>query len=310
MDAATHRDLIQEFSDATGIAVREQVPAERVTTACSGGPIRALVNIDNPQMIAQVRQFLTAAGVDLRIIGAGSNLLIADEGVNEWVVGLGRGLRFFEPCGQDRFRIGGAMPLTSLSRELAQAGYSGLEFAGGIPGTLGGAIRMNAGAHGGEMALCLEEVRWISKEGEIQYSSAKDLEFSYRRCSLPSEAIIFEAVVALAPGDKAGILARLDEHLDYRRRTQPLTLPSFGSVFKNVRNPETAEVHYAGALIEAAGLKGHSIGGARFSELHANWIVNEGKSATTADILALIDLARRTVLDRDGVMLEPEVVVW
>lgn len=289
---------------ASGVRSRTGVPLAALTTFAIGGPVACLAEPDSPAELGRLLQFLSAEGIPWRILGAGSNILAADEVHPGCVIRLGRGLRYVHPCGGGVFRVGGAMALMSLSRELSEGGFAGLEFAGGIPASLGGAVRMNAGAHGAEMASVLRSLT-VYEQGELHEYAAAALPFSYRHSGLSEQAIVVEATIALTPGDPRTSRELRAKHLAYRKETQPLSLPSAGSVF---RNPDPH--HPAGRLIEACGLKGARSGGARISELHGNWIVNEGRTAAARDVQTLIARCQTAVREQHGFELHPEVVWW
>jgi UDP-N-acetylmuramate dehydrogenase len=249
--------------------------------------------------------WLDAEGVSWRVLGNGSNLLIDDAGIETCVIRLGKGFRFLREAAAGEFVVGGATSLMTISRELSDRGYSGLEFAGGIPASLGGAVRMNAGAHGGEMAQVLHSVTAVHGRGETVTLNAADLRFAYRHSELPPGAIVTEARLTLTPGDAQRSAELRAKFLAERKARQPLTVPCAGSIFKNPPGSKSA-----GALIESTGLKGTWNGGAQVSELHANWIVNPKRTATAAEVLQLITKCQEQVLAQHGVELHPELVVW
>lgn len=290
-----------ELERVSGVRVRAQVLGSTVTTYAIGGPLQYLVEPDSCEQLAAVQRFLSEHGEAARVLGAGSNLLINDGGVPGWVIRLGRGLRGCEALGGGRFRVGGGAALMNLSRSLSQAGWAGLEFAGGIPASIGGATRMNAGAHGGEMAQVLRVIEVVTSQGETLRLDPLELCFSYRHSQLPAGAIVSAVEIELTESDAAVTEQRRAEYLAHRKKYQPLTLPSAGSVFKNP-DPQRP----AGKLIEAAGLKGQRRGGAQISELHGNWIVNPERKASAADVEALIALCQ----ERVGERLEVELVRW
>jgi UDP-N-acetylmuramate dehydrogenase len=302
---------IEEFLKNKKIKYRLNEPGSKCTTLASGGSIELLAEPGNVDDVLFLIQFLISEKKEYLILGAGSNLIISDVGTIKPVIRLGRGFRYYKETeqvtseGPVLFEIGGSMPLMTAARELSELGYSGLEFAGGIPASMGGAVRMNAGAHGEEMSGIIKKVVYITPAGELCEKTASEIHFSYRHSDLPQNSLILSAVISLRKGNPVEISAKRKEFLEYRKRTQPLTLPTFGSVFKN---PAPDKV--AGMLIEKAGLKGVAVGGAKVSEMHANWIVNEEKSAKSSDVLKLISLIKAKVLDSCNEGLEEEVVSW
>lgn len=298
-------ELPQEIMRDSGLAVRRDVPLSRHTTIAIGGPASFVIVANEQAALARTLAALSSAQIPVRVLGAGSNLLISDNHFAGAVLKLGPGFRGCADIGAGCYEVGAAEPLMSLSRSMAQAGLEGLEFAGGIPASFGGAVRMNAGAHGHELGELLERVHLILPSGEVAVMEKSSLELKYRSLKLPTGAIVTKAVIRLTQGDPSRISERRQEFLTARKRTQPLTLPSCGSVFKN----PGAQL-YAGQLIERVGLKGTTRGGAQISELHANWIVNRLRQAKFSDVMELISLCQQVVREREGVQLDREVVVW
>jgi len=297
---------LDELRDNLGVSVRVDVPGSTLTTFSIGGPVGVLVEPDDIDQLAKALSFLAQTGQSYRLLGFGSNSLLPDCGVEGWVIKLGRGFRYLDFNSRNSVVVGGAMSLMTLCRKCADQGLSGLEFAGGIPASLGGAVRMNAGAHGSEMAEIIRRVRVVDSTGRVLDLDPAELDFKYRSCSLPSGSIVVEVELGLAASDKESVNRKMLESLDYRRSTQPLVYPSAGSVFKNPAGTDLS----AGAVIESLGLKGKKIGGAEISQLHANWIINPGKKAKDCDVISLIQLCQ-TMADRQlSVTLEPEVEVW
>jgi UDP-N-acetylmuramate dehydrogenase len=262
-----------------------------------GGPADALVTLTTTVQLAAVM----ALPVPVTVLGNGSNLLIADAGIRGVVVRL-KG-DFLESTVSDGVvEVGGGLLNAALLARLSRLGLGGLGCLAGIPGTVGGAIRMNAGWRLGEIGAATRAVEAVLPGGETVRYTPEDIGFEYRRApGLPQGAVVSRAWLAVVDGAAAEAeQAEIREYLGRRKATQPLDRPSCGSVFKNPPGD------YAGRLIEAAGLKGHTIGGAQISDKHANFIVNIG-SATAADVYDLIKLARDTVREQAGVTLEPEV---
>lgn len=237
-------------------------------------------------------------GIPFRLFGRGSNVLFPDEGLpGVTVISTGLAQSVWD---SEWVTVGAGYSLARLSQEAADRGLTGLEFARGIPGTVGGAVVMNAGAHGGSIQDILEEVKILAPEGEVQRLAKEDIQFGYRECSLRDQAIVLEGVFHLKPGDPDVIQATMSENLAKRKAAQPLELPNAGSVF---RNPPGGS---AGRLIEEAGWKGKRLGGAQVSSKHANFIVNQG-NATARDVLALIREIQKDVHHQFGVELKTEV---
>lgn len=237
-------------------------------------------------------------GVPIRLLGRGSNVLLPDEGLSGiTVITTSLDEIIWE---EERVKVGAGYSLARLAQEAADRGLTGLEFARGIPGTVGGAVVMNAGAHGGEIQEVLEAVKVLTREGEIQLLRKDQIRFGYRECSLRGRDWILEGIFKLVEGDGDVIQEVMSRNLKKRREAQPLEYPNAGSIF---RNPEG---NSAGRLIEEAGWKGKGIGGALVSPKHANFIINSG-TATAADVLFLIREIQRDIHKKYGVELKTEV---
>jgi len=286
--------------EGLGDRVRTMVPLAPLTTFRIGGAAALYVEPERDEDLAVVGKAVREAPVPFVVVGRGSNLLVSDRGYPGLVIRLGRGYRW-AARDRDRLRAGAAMPLPALAGVALRHGLAGLEFGVAIPATLGGAVKMNAGAHDAEIAGVVRGVElFLVATGESVTLDAQQAGFSYRRSSMPEDAVVTGATLELRPGDAGDIRTRMDEARDWRRRTQPLAEPNCGSVFTN---PPGA---HAAALIDAAGMKGHRIGGAAVSTKHANFIV-AGPGATADDVAALIRLVRDRVADSTGIVLEPEV---
>ena len=292
------------FASVNG-RLREGVPASGVTTLSVGGPIQYLVTVESVAELQAVMRLLSSEEQRMYVLGHGSNLLVADAGLAGWVLRLGSAFKGVECSAQGEWLVGGAAPLMALARQVSDQGFSGLEFAAGIPASLGGSVFMNAGAHRGEIADRLVSVTGVLPDGELVTWRRDELPWKYRSSGLPAGVVVTAAKFQLVEGDRAEISRRCTENLTYRRSTQPLTVPSAGSVFKNP-SPEMS----AGRVLEDAGLKGVSIGGAMVSPVHANWIVNPEKKASASDVARLIEMCQHQARDRLGVFLEPEVRMW
>jgi UDP-N-acetylmuramate dehydrogenase len=276
-----------------------------LTTICVGGSCECLIEVLKEIALPKLIRTLAEHSQPFRIIGAGSNVLISDQGLRGFLIKLGGDFKKVNPVGNGLFEIGGAASLMLLSRELSQAGWSGLEFAGGIPASLGGAVFMNAGAHGSEIGPLIQEIVGVDSAGATVQIAGKDLPWRYRQSGLPAGLIIAKVVLELTLGDLTEIKERRERCLAYRKQTQPLSQPSAGSIFKNP-SPELA----AGALIEQVGLRGAAEGYAEISSKHANWIVNPSKQALSREVIALIERAQREVHLQTGHRLEPELQIW
>lgn len=286
-------------SGPAGVEIRQHEPMSRHTTMKAGGEADLLVV---PQDVEGLRRVMVAAqraGLPVMILG-GSNVIVQDGGIPGVVVKLSR-LNHIRPAGADRIEAEAGVLLPRLARAAAKAGLSGLEFAIGIPGTVGGSIVMNAGTREGELAPRIESVTLMRPDGEVVTLEREELRFRYRHADLPHGCVV-SARFTLQPAPPAGIDATMTRMLGERNATQPLHSPSAGCVFKNPPGDS------AGRLIEAAGLKGHRIGDAQVSERHANFIINRGH-AQAGDILTLIRHVGRQVEQRFGVTLELEVKI-
>jgi len=290
----------------SGVPFREGVAGSSLTTYAIGAALRFLVE---PETEAQLSRFLLALrgeDIPLRYLGAGSNLLLPDTPLDVVVIRLGRGFGAVQALeGEGNFRVGASASLMRISRTFSEDGYAGLEFAGGIPASLGGAARMNAGAHGGEMVNVIHALHVMHPLGELQRIDARSLTWAYRESSLSEDMLITALELRLVRGEREQIRLRRAKLLAERKARQPLSMPSAGSVF---RNPEPQRP--AGALLEQVGMKGERRGGAEVSQLHANWIVNPKREATQADVEALMCECERRVLDTHGIRLRREVVTW
>jgi UDP-N-acetylenolpyruvoylglucosamine reductase len=284
-------------------AVRSAFPLARLATVRTGGAAEFFARAGSAQDLSDLLTWAHAAGRLVSVVGSGSNLLIADEGVSGLVVKLDRELAGIQRPGQ-RLVAGGGARLPAVAAHAARAGLSGVEFGVNIPGTVGGAVRMNANAYGGELAQVLEWVEITTAAG-IERREPHELGFDYRHSSLADGEIVTAAAFALTASDRAAVAGTIAEMRARRHEAQPQGIRTFGSTFKNPQDPR-AEGRSAGLLLAETGCNGFAVGGARFAPKHANFIENTG-SATTADVLAVMAEGRRRVLERFGVALEPEV---
>ena len=284
------------------IELRLNEPMAKHTTFRVGGPVALMALPKNQGEAKAAVKAAQEMNVRPFFLGNGSNLLVADEGYPGFVMKLTWDFDEIREVNRG-LEAGGAVLLSRLSNAALGRGLTGLEFAGGIPGSVGGAVTMNAGAYGGEMAQVLEEVTFLDEEGEVRALPASACGFGYRSSVFASRRfLILKARCRLELGDPAVIKARMDELAAKRREKQPLKYPSAGSMFK--RPPG----HFAAALIDQCGLKGLTVGGAQVSEKHAGFVVNRG-GATCADVLELVDQVKERVLAQTGVELEMEVKV-
>lgn len=267
----------------------------------AGGPADALVAPSNTAELALVQRIALTYDVPVLPLGNASNLLISDRGVRGLVVVLDGDLATVTEIGTEAITAGGGTKLVVLLARAAKHGWTGLEWAAGIPGTVGGAVRMNAGSALGEAKDAIIDVTVALPGGQIAVLGPDQLQMTYRSTTLPPGAIVASARLRLTGGDAVASQARVKAFIDKRKATQPLDLPSCGSTFRNP--PGDA----AGRLIESVGLKGFTIGGAQVSQKHANFVVNLG-GATAHDIRAVIEHIERTVLAKAGVALEREVI--
>lgn len=273
-------------------------PMSARTSVRVGGPADLLVRPADADDLVSLLAAARRAAVPLHVLGGGTNLLVADSGVRGVVVRLPAELGQERTEGEMLLLSAGA-PTSRLVQRALALGLGGCEFAAGIPGTLGGAVAMNAGTRIGEMKDLVTRVEVATADG-LRWIQAAELGFAYRTCRLPPGAVATRVELRLRRGDPAAIRAAMEADQAHRRRTQPLHQPSWGSTFRNPPGD------HAGRLVEAVGLKGHRIGGAMWSDVHANFVVNLG-GATARDCLALIRLARTRVRERFGIDLHLEV---
>ncbi len=283
--------------------VERDRPLARLTTVRTGGPADYFARPESSERLAELLAWADGGQIDVGVVGSGSNLLVADEGFRGLVLKLGGELAAIARDG-DRLLCGGGARLPKASAFAAGEGLSGLEFGVNIPGTVGGAVKMNANAYGGDLSRVLESVEVATPEG-TERRVPDDLGFAYRSSNLREREIVARAVFKLSPAAPEAVKATLAEMRRRRREAQPSGIKTFGSTFKNPDDPR-AEGRSAGVLLDESGCRGMEVGGARFSDKHANFVENGGE-ATTADVVALMAEGRRRVHERFGVTLEPEV---
>ncbi|HLB22350.1 MAG TPA: UDP-N-acetylmuramate dehydrogenase [Solirubrobacteraceae bacterium] len=284
-------------------AVQRDVPIARLSTVRTGGAAEFFARAGGDEELSELLRWAGAAGLTVNVVGSGSNLLIADGGVAGLVLKLDRRLAQIEREGT-QIACGGGARLPAVAAAAARAGLSGIEFGVNIPGTVGGAVRMNANAYGGELARVLAWVDVVTAAG-AERRSPDELGFGYRRSSIAAGEVVARASFSLAQSDRETVTATLEQMRTRRHEVQPQGIKTFGSTFKNPGD-EHAQGRSAGLLLADAGCNGLTVGGARFSPKHANFIENTG-GASTADVLAVMAEGRRRVLERFGVELEPEV---
>jgi UDP-N-acetylenolpyruvoylglucosamine reductase len=282
--------------------VEVDYPLARLTTVRAGGSADLFARPTSDEELIELLRWADDQGHPVEVVGSGSNLLVADSGVRGLVLKLDGELSSVEREGT-HVVCGGGARLPSATAKVARWGLTGLEFGINIPGTVGGAVRMNANAYGGELDRVLEWVD-VCTPGGSERRTPEDLGFSYRRSNLRPGEVVSRASFVLADGDVEEIKATLATMRAQRREAQPSGIKTFGSTFKN----PAGDGRTAGQLLEAAGCRGLQVGGARFSPKHANFVENAG-GATTADILALMAEGRRRVHEASGVVLEPEVQI-
>ena len=295
----------QEFYEKLSKIVRkeqilEEEPMKKHTTFRIGGPAEYLILPQTIEEIADVIKLCRQEEIPWFIVGNGSNLLVADEGVRGVVIQLLRNFNQIQVEGcQIRMQAGAQN--AAVAKRALDASLTGFEFAAGIPGTIGGAVVMNAGAYGGEMKDILKEVTVLDPNGMIRTIPAEELELGYRTSIIARKGyVVLEAVIVLKTGDPKEIKAAMDELKEKRVTKQPLEYPSAGSTFKR------PEGYFAGKLIMDAGLRGFSVGGAQISEKHCGFVINKG-NATAKDVTEFMDETKKIVMEKFGVALEPEV---
>ena len=296
-------EIIYNMAELSGCEAYKDEPMSRHTSFKIGGNAEAYIKVNNISQLKAIIKECREAGVSFLLIGNGSNILVSDEGLQGVVVKLSGEFKNMSLLDETTVYCGAGASLASLCKFALNSGLSGLEFAWGIPGSVGGALFMNAGAYGGEMKQVVHSVSHLTPAGEIGRIDRDDLGFGYRTSVYRKNGcIITGAVIKLKKDNPEDIRARMEDFMGRRSDKQPLDYPSAGSVFKR---PEGA---YAGALIEQCGLKGKCRGGAQVSEKHAGFIINRDK-ATAADVRALIREVQTTVANETGYQLECELII-
>jgi UDP-N-acetylmuramate dehydrogenase len=301
MDTRQKEELIR----LAGENIRFHCSMAKYTTFNVGGQAEALYKACDMEGLKRVLAYFSREGIPYMALGRGSNILIKDDGLEGIVILLRGSLSRIEEKRTDDMSIltGAGLSLADLLSYCRSSGLGGLEFLSGIPGTVGGAVAMNAGAFGEEIAARVKEIHMVDKRGDLVVKArSAELEFSYRKLNLERGSVIVRARFRLTPQGEGAVGGKISEYLKRKKESQPLEYPSAGSVFKNPPGD------YAGRLIEKAGLKGAKIGGAMISEKHGNYILNTG-GAKAKDILDLMNLAQETVKKETGIQLEPEIRV-
>jgi len=292
---ALEGDLRAKF----GARVRAAMPLAAMTSFRIGGPADLFVDIEDETELMHAKAAAYRAGAPCFCLGLGTNLLVSDRGMRGLVVRLGDGFAKIK-IDDTKVVAGAGAAFGTLVQTVVERGLEGLEFGEGIPGTVGGGLVMNAGAFGGEIAKVVTLVHGVTETGEAIALTNDEVKFAYRRTDLPNRFVITRVDFDLAHGDRERLAARVADLKARRAARQPRGVPNAGSIFKNPPG------NFAGKLLEGAGLKGTRVGGAAFSDQHANFIVNLG-GAQAAEVRALIDMARDRVKEQSGVWLEPEV---
>ncbi|KEK25838.1 UDP-N-acetylmuramate dehydrogenase [Bacillus gaemokensis] len=297
------KQLANELMEAKVGKVLENELLARYTTMKIGGPADILIVPSSVAGVEKTLELVKKHEMKWTVIGRGSNLLVSDKGIEGVVIRLGEGLDHLEVEGTT-VRVGGGYPLIKLSTLISRQGLSGLEFASGIPGSVGGAVYMNAGAHKSDVSEILTRACIMFEDGTVKWLIKEEMDFSYRTSVLQTKysGIVLEVELQLKTGNREEIVRRMQKNKDYRRETQPWNHPCAGSIF---RNPLP---NFAGDLVEKAGLRGHQIGGAKISEMHGNFIVNTG-SASAKDVLDLIAFVKETIKEKFDVDMHTEVEI-
>ncbi|RPF56078.1 UDP-N-acetylmuramate dehydrogenase [Aquisalibacillus elongatus] len=297
------QDIVNKLNDKSIGKVLVDEPLSKHTTIKIGGPADLFIQPKSIDGLKDALVILNEHHIPIRVIGRGSNLLIPDEGIRGAVIQFGKGLDHLEVDG-DQILVGGGYPLVRLSAIISRDELSGFEFAGGIPGSVGGGVFMNAGAHGSDISKVLVKAHILFEDGTTEWLSNEEMKFDYRKSVLQEErkGYCIEAIFQLNKGNKQDILAEIKKHKEYRRETQPWDYPCAGSIF---RNPLP---NYAGKLVEELDLKGYQIGGAKISDMHGNFIVNEDE-ASYEDVMALINFIKKRVKEEYDINMVTEVEI-
>lgn len=293
-------DFLESIVAAENILLEE--PMHKHTTFRVGGPAEVFVTVENKEQLEKIIKYLNLVERPYFILGNGSNLLVGDKGYRGVIIRLGGEFNTLKTEGA-LLTAGASVLLSAAAREAMENGLTGMEFASGIPGSIGGGVKMNAGAYDGEMRQIVESVQVMYKDGSILDLDNETMEFGYRNSVIKNRPyVVLQVSLRLQPGNREEILARMNELAARRKEKQPLEFASAGSTFKR------PEGYFAGKLIMDSGLRGARIGGAQISEKHCGFVINDG-TATAADIAELIQEVSETVKEKFGVTLEPEVIL-
>lgn len=296
-------DIIFKIAESIGCNAEKDVPMSLHTTFKIGGNAALFIEVDTKNQLSQIIKSCNENKVDYMILGKGSNLLISDDGLEKVVIRLCGEFRQIQRLDDDTLYCGAGISLASLCRDAENNSLSGLEFAWGIPGSVGGAVYMNAGAYGGEMKDVIYSVTHIDKDGNVGTLKADELKLGYRHSIYKENGFtIIGTTLKLKLDSRNSIRNAMDDFMQRRKDKQPIEFPSAGSVFKR------PEGNYAGTLIEQCGLKGKTIGGAQVSEKHAGFIINVG-GATCKDVCDLVEFVQDTVKEKTGYFLEREIIL-
>lgn len=308
MLTATQQQRLQELNPNS---VQFDVSMARYSTLKAGGQAAALVDVGNQQQLAVLLRYCGREHIPWRVIGRGSNILVTDAGFDGIICRLGGEFKAIRPAGgitSAQITAGGGCLLARLLSWCCREGFGGLEFLVGVPGGVGGAVRMNAGAFGYDLGGCLESISIAGSDGEVQEVGVDEMALTYRSCTIDrvdiTRSVILAATFQLKAVGAAEVKRNMKNYLSRRKKKQPANQPSAGSFFKNPQGD------YAGRLIEAAGLKGVHVGGAMVSPGHANFIVNADGKATATDIVELMHYVQKKVEEHTSIFLEPEVHIF
>ena len=302
MENTAFQKKIQEF--LPGISFRFAEPMKNHTSFRIGGPAQVMAFPKNAEELSEILKASKLLDLNIRILGAGTNILAPDEGISGLVICLKDSIDGMELLPNNRIRVAAGVSMARAAMFAAGKGLSGLEFAHGIPGSVGSGVYMNAGAYGGEICQVCESVDVMDMDGNIHTYTSEEMGFSYRHSRLEDEGgIVLSAVFALMPKPENEIREKMQELIAKRRASQPLDKPSAGSAFKRPVGG------YAAALIDGAGLKGYRVGDAAVSEKHAGFVVNVG-DATAADVQELLRQVSDKIFENSGIRIEPEVRIW
>lgn len=293
------KDYVASILPAEDIKIRE--PLDRYTSFRTGGEADCMLLVNDAEQLGKLLKYMSITGNDYFLLGNGTNLLVSDRGYDGTVIKFGPGMSRIHVDGERVYVQAGAL-LSQTAKRAMEEGLSGLEFASGIPGSIGGGLVMNAGAYGGEMSQIVESVTVMNESGEIMELDCDTMEFGYRTSVIKNRAfVVLEAALHLQRGNKADIQAKMEDFAARRKEKQPLEYPSAGSTFKRPRG------NFAGKLIMDAGLRGFQIGGAKVSEKHCGFIINTG-NATAEDVRDVISEVQERVKEMFHVDLEPEIL--